>query len=134
MTRSFKSLFFFLIIRRPPRSTRTDTLFPYTTLFRSVTINRIAGPVGEALIMTGLGLAVAIPAVLAYNGFVRSNRVYLARLDRSEEHTSELQSLMRISYAVVCLKKKKSLMYNKKPQQYHAHRNTSTYITNALNT
>lgn len=46
-----------------------------------VTINRIAGPVGEALIMTGLGLAVAIPAVLAYNGFVRSNRVYLASLD-----------------------------------------------------
>jgi biopolymer transport protein ExbB len=46
-----------------------------------VTISRIAGPVGEALIMTGLGLAVAIPAVLAYNGFVRNNRVYLARLD-----------------------------------------------------
>lgn len=46
-----------------------------------VTINRIAGPVGEALIMTGLGLAVAIPAVLAYNAFVRSNRVYLSRLD-----------------------------------------------------
>lgn len=46
-----------------------------------VTINRIAGPVGEALIMTGLGLAVAIPAVLAYNGFVRTNRVYLAQLD-----------------------------------------------------
>jgi len=46
-----------------------------------VTINRIAGPVGEALIMTGLGLAVAIPAVLAYNAFVRINRVYLARLD-----------------------------------------------------
>lgn len=46
-----------------------------------VTVNTIAGPVGEALIMTGLGLAVAIPAVLAYNGFVRSNRVYLAQLD-----------------------------------------------------
>lgn len=46
-----------------------------------VTINRIAGPVGEALIMTGLGLAVAIPAVLAYNAFVRNNRVYLSRLD-----------------------------------------------------
>jgi len=46
-----------------------------------VTVNRIAGPVGEALIMTGLGLAVAIPAVLAYNAFVRGNRVYLARLD-----------------------------------------------------
>jgi biopolymer transport protein ExbB len=51
------------------------------SLSEGVTINRIAGPVGEALIMTGLGLAVAIPAVLAYNGFVRSNRVYLARLD-----------------------------------------------------
>lgn len=50
-------------------------------LSEGVSINRIAGPVGEALIMTGLGLAVAIPAVLAYNGFVRSNRVYLARLD-----------------------------------------------------
>src|SRR5699024_5490292 len=46
-----------------------------------VTVNTIAGPVGEALIMTGLGLAVAIPAVLAYNGLVRSNRVYLGRLD-----------------------------------------------------
>lgn len=51
------------------------------SMSEGVTINRIAGPVGEALIMTGLGLAVAIPAVLAYNGFVRSNRVYLARLD-----------------------------------------------------
>jgi biopolymer transport protein ExbB len=51
------------------------------SLSDGVTINRIAGPVGEALIMTGLGLAVAIPAVLAYNGFVRGNRVYLARLD-----------------------------------------------------
>lgn len=48
---------------------------------QGVTVNRIAGPVGEALIMTGLGLAVAIPAVLGYNAFVRSNRVYLARLD-----------------------------------------------------
>src|SRR3546814_5154102 len=106
-------------------------------LWDVVTVNRIAGPVGEALIMTGLDLAVAIPAVLAYNGFVRGNRVYLARLDafahdlftflstgqqafessgkvrhvtlaatkRSEEHTSELQSLMRLSYAVFCLKK-----------------------------
>ncbi|TCT02734.1 MotA/TolQ/ExbB proton channel family protein [Paralcaligenes ureilyticus] len=50
-------------------------------LSEGVSVNRIAGPVGEALIMTGLGLAVAIPAVLAYNGFVRGNRVYLARLD-----------------------------------------------------
>ncbi|MDY0310062.1 MAG: MotA/TolQ/ExbB proton channel family protein [Castellaniella sp.] len=51
------------------------------SMTEGVTINRIAGPVGEALIMTGLGLAVAIPAVLAYNAFVRVNRVYLARLD-----------------------------------------------------
>src|SRR3546814_13672090 len=83
--------FFFLRIRRPPRSTRTDTLFPYTTLFRSL---------------------------LRRNGFRSSARSTCAafgiwnRRDnesaaiRSEEHTSELQSLMRISYAVFCLKKK----------------------------
>src|SRR3546814_10588804 len=85
-------LFFFLMIRRPPRSTRTDTLFPYTTLFRS-----------------------ALPR------YRRSHRPRPPRrpfpitdagspgnsTGRSEEHTSELQSLMRISYAVFCLKKKK---------------------------
>src|SRR3546814_3402599 len=80
---------FFLMIRRPPRSTRTDTLFPYTTLFRSGDLERAA----EA---AGLGahdhevLHVGAPPGM-----------------RSEEHTSELQSLMRISYAVFCLKKKK---------------------------
>src|SRR3546814_3274649 len=77
------------MIRRPPRSTRTDTLFPYTTLFRS---------------------AKAPKPVTLEDNFTRSFR---ARHDtplnrnRSEEHTSELQSLMRISYAVFCLKKKK---------------------------
>src|SRR3546814_2719474 len=88
------------------------------------TLDKVAGPVGEALIMTAIGLAVAIPAVLGYNFIVRANRVTLSQLDafahdlfaflatgtkfdpRSEEHTSELQSLMRISYAVFCLKKK----------------------------
>src|SRR3546814_15403650 len=74
-------LFFFLMIRRPPRSTRTDTLFPYTTLFRS------------------------------NSGDQRTSRCLrpaaLFNHRRSEEHTSELQSLMRISYAVFCLKKKK---------------------------
>src|SRR3546814_2721531 len=74
--------FFFLMIRRPPRSTRTDTLFPYTTLFRS------SGPGGRGP-----------PGVF-------STRCRETRW-RSEEHTSELQSLMRISYAVFCLKKKK---------------------------
>src|SRR3546814_10293495 len=76
------------MIRRPPRSTRTDTLFPYTTLFRSGLENR-----------RGCKLTVGsnpTPSASSVQGW------------RSEEHTSELQSLMRISYAVLCLKKKKS--------------------------
>src|SRR3546814_2391245 len=79
--------FFFLMIRRPPRSTRTDTLFPYTTLFRS--------------------LARRPDVMEAEQNLVSANaRIGVAKA-RSEEHTSELQSLMRISYAVFCLKKKK---------------------------
>src|SRR3546814_10430607 len=84
------------MLRRPPRSTRTDTLFPYTTLFRSpsrqprLTINLRLYPIPES--------ALAQP-----------------RPTRSEEHTSELQSLMRISYAVFCLKKKKKS--NTKPKK-----------------
>src|SRR3546814_4294533 len=70
------------MIRRPPRSTRTDTLFPYTTLFRSV----LPGGISQRAVQTFCWKAV--PWM------------------RSEEHTSELQSLMRISYAVFCLKKK----------------------------
>src|SRR3546814_2276072 len=81
------------MIRRPPRSTRTDTLFPYTTLFRSV---RPKLPlIGAIALAIGLVLGVQISVV-----FELLNR------RRSEEHTSELQSLMRISYAVFCLKKK----------------------------
>src|SRR3546814_9295636 len=84
-------LFFFLMIRRPPRSTRTDTLFPYTTLFRSVVaIARLRDDAGH----------VAEDVLDHLDGRV------LERGVRSEEHTSELQSLMRISYAVFCLKKK----------------------------
>src|SRR3546814_7083728 len=84
--------FFFLMIRRPPRSTRTDTLFPYTTLFRSCwtcCATRSASPASRKA------------AARAIAGPVASCST------RSEEHTSELQSLMRISYAVFCLKKKK---------------------------
>src|SRR3546814_12815249 len=77
---------FFLMIRRPPRSTRTDTLFPYTTLFRSGYVGR-----RRRLENVGRGEMAIEPVGLAL---------------RSEEHTSELQSLMRISYAVFCLKKK----------------------------
>src|SRR3546814_9767153 len=84
--------FFFLMIRRPPRSTRTDTLFPYTTLFRSVGTYVI-------LRLTSLLFGNASGGVA---GFADSWLIWA----RSEEHTSELQSLMRISYAVFCLKKK----------------------------
>src|SRR3546814_14677009 len=82
---------FFLMIRRPPRSTRTDTLFPYTTLFRSVLPRVLSIQQVERLCEKS---PVAIE-VFAFGS-----------LCRSEEHTSELQSLMRISYAVFCLKKK----------------------------
>src|SRR3546814_7487582 len=78
------------MIRRPPRSTRTDTLFPYTTLFRSV-------PIAQAYQKPEL--LYLLPATAPI--FI------LTGLTRSEEHTSELQSLMRISYAVFCLKKKR---------------------------
>src|SRR3546814_1792130 len=88
---SFIVLFFFLMIRRPPRSTRTDTLFPYTTLFRS-----ICGT-DDRMLPTARLIEPVIPA-----------SHYDEVPERSEEHTSELQSLMRISYAVFCLKKKKN--------------------------
>src|SRR3546814_13764891 len=91
-------IFFFLIIRRPPRSTRTDTLFPYTTLFRS---RLSAEPIGRAGAVELRHLR-TFRAVARTLNFTRA----AAELNRSEEHTSELQSLMRISYAVFCLKKK----------------------------
>src|SRR3546814_7150266 len=81
--------------RRPPRSTRTDTLFPYTTLFRSdVEIEGREVHGTEVVKRDGHGMEVVVLDRLAHQ-------------DRSEEHTSELQSLMRSSYAVFCLKKKK---------------------------
>src|SRR3546814_16073531 len=86
--------FFFLMIRRPPRSTRTDTLFPYTTLFRSP--RAVRGPRGVQRDPPTMKIGRAACASSVSN-----------RAMRSEEHTSELQSLMRISYAVFCLKKKK---------------------------
>src|SRR3546814_12644450 len=92
--------FFFLMIRRPPRSTRTDTLFPYTTLFRSGTWPQPrAGPRWHRTHALGdPRRADDEQRAPARDGRGRA---------RSEEHTSELQSLMRISYAVFCLKKKK---------------------------
>src|SRR3546814_1096319 len=88
------------MIRRPPRSTRTDTLFPYTTLFRSVRQLLLRAALQFLDLLAGLGF-------VARNQFLDLTQVVRHRLSpRSEEHTSELQSLMRISYAVFCLKKK----------------------------
>src|SRR3546814_7105706 len=84
------------MIRRPPRSTRTDTLFPYTTLFRSPCLTF---DVLEEAVVRKVPHSSVPPDIFW-------GRQY--RLTRSEEHTSELQSLMRISYAVFCLKKKKN--------------------------
>src|SRR3546814_2463934 len=95
--------FFFLMLRRPPRSTRTDTLFPYTTLFRS-----------NARFFSLAGSCPACPGAAGRAALQQPGGRHLAgqgkaegRLHaRSEEHTSELQSLMRISYSVFCLNKK----------------------------
>src|SRR3546814_6359117 len=97
-------VFFFLMIRRPPRSTRTDTLFPYTTLFRSPgSSGGSRGTVsGQPLRRSRRGCA----AAAGRQGRVPCGALRGWRQPRSEEHTSELQSLMRISYAVFCLKKK----------------------------
>src|SRR3546814_3022372 len=105
--------FFFVIIRRPPRSTRTDTLVPYTTLFRSEQEEPRPGPeAGSGA--RGAGDAGARRRRVPHQH--AAERPHPARhplgrpvAPRSEEHTSELQSLMRISYAVFCLKKKKLL-------------------------
>src|SRR3546814_1033519 len=98
----------FLMIRRPPRSTRTDTLFPYTTLFRSEEQLRIFG---NGRIAHGAGLDQPLSAAQGpdpANQRAGADRRLRRRANRcrSEEHTSELQSLMRNSYAVFCLKKK----------------------------
>src|SRR3546814_6518142 len=100
-----KHSFFFLIIRRPPRSTRTDTLFPYTTLFRSVETQAIGGEaeIHDEDLQQGRRAADHFDIDVGDED---------EGLSRSEEHTSELQSLMRISYAVFCLKKKKRTTSN----------------------
>src|SRR3546814_1073152 len=116
--------FFFLMIRRPPRSTRTDTLFPYTTLFRSDRhrCHGLQGLVGQfvqrlqifahrprahaeyrVVDRPVIGLAHRADAV--ERPALRDEAAGAGDVARSEEHTSELQSLMRISYAVFCLKK-----------------------------
>src|SRR3546814_4900955 len=113
-------LFFLLMIRRPPRSTRTDTLFPYTTLFRSARIASLPnGPSSPS------SASLAEPLMI---GVSSPGKSYLDS-SRSEEHTSELQSLMRISYAVFCLKKKKNKHIKHDTQHIkhlHIHANINT--------
>src|SRR3546814_2553131 len=95
------------MIRRPPRSTRTDTLFPYTTLFRSTKSKRRVSGCTAAVWGTFSRIAVWQPPAVG-TAFPRHGQ-QIQESSRSEEHTSELQSLMRISYAVFCLKKKKNI-------------------------
>src|SRR3546814_9622847 len=113
------------MIRRPPRSTRTDTLFPYTTLFRSAT--RMVLCSGQPANYAGIAAVALADVTMAGADFTIA--------DRSEEHTSELQSLMRISYAVFCLKKKKKNINTVRVQSErtnHKRHNTTTnkHITN----
>src|SRR3546814_6203967 len=109
----FSICFFFLMIRRPPSSTRTATLSPYTTLFRSpfpslirikneaILPNRFRADFRECFLIAG-----GWGDLSSERAYLRAERLSCVRNDRSEEHTSELQSLMRISYAVFCLNKK----------------------------
>src|SRR3546814_1545999 len=120
------SVGFFFMIRRPPRSTRTDTLFPYTTLFRSSSSNsgthwpRISCP--------------RLPPTLPETQFEYCPASSAKRSGRSEEHTSELQSLMRISYAVFCLKKKKNHTHNTQRPSHTNNHEQHTQLTHSQQT
>src|SRR3546814_5270657 len=106
------------MIRRPPRSTRTDTLFPYTTLFRSskpAAARPANGPTPRSS-RWGKG---RFPTSFSSHGSRKRSS------SRSEEHTSELQSLMRISYAVFCLKKKNKRVYKMKEDNQKRHNETN---------
>src|SRR3546814_3892314 len=132
-------IFFFVVVflrsLRPPRTTRTDTLFPYTTLFRSVTYGsccRVAEEAAGWLEEKGISAEIVdVQTLLPFDihhviaaSLKKTSKVLFLDEDvpggasRSEEHTSELQSLMRISYAVFCLKKKNNNK-NNKPTKRH---------------
>src|SRR3546814_6642715 len=122
------------MIRRPPISTRTDSRFPYTTLFRSARVKsldahsdglhgRYAPRRGLSIVSRGQVMAtremvyINVGWMLAYKGGLKHDPIRGGHEYRSEEHTSELQSLMRLSYAVFCLKKKKKLRSHKTHHQ-----------------
>src|SRR3546814_6934495 len=125
---------FVLRLRRPPKSTRTDTLFPSTTLFRSVCTRSAASSTSSA--PAAIAMASACGKRCGATSTSRSSPMVLsaraAEPMRSEEHTSELQSLMRISYAVFCLKKKKNTQDSTQTAQQqltkiHNKTNNATY-------
>src|SRR3546814_6027156 len=113
------------MIRRPPRSTRTDTLFPYTTLFRSVDASRLRleGYIPQAAAYSGsnvpFGQLLVLDLTPHMSGIPSLADLAWVVSHRSEEHTSELQSLMRISYAVFCLKKKNNTQSQPSPTHSH---------------
>src|SRR3546814_7907142 len=113
------------MIRRPPRSTRTDTLFPYTTLFRS------CADLPPDL-WDGLGPREGWLAVFAHPMTGEASNCSISAMlrwfVRSEEHTSELQSLMRISYAVFCLKKKKTIVRQQDRSQHNTYTKTKPIV------
>src|SRR3546814_7186548 len=114
------------MIRRPPRSTRTDTLFPYTTLFRSHTHTEFLFDLNVGLMELCLKLLKLNPNISNTTEYVKTvedleDYRHAVSPNRSEEHTSELQSLMRISYAVFCLKTNKTTNYTRK-QQHDIHK------------
>src|SRR3546814_7264653 len=123
------------MIRRPPRSTRTDTLFPYTTLFRSDTVGHQYNQAGSddesssssSSPRSSKPIAVRATSTLTHPGFYLS--IYRSTTRRSEEHTSELQSLMRISYAVFCLKKKKKTNRSQYKKIHHNNTNDNKNTT-----
>src|SRR3546814_3390742 len=127
-------VFFFLMIRRPPRSTRTDTLFPYTTLFRSGgkadPRSVIAAKLAHNIATVPMAGEDAAPVDAADGARARRQKAGA----RSEEHTSELQSLMRISYAVFCLKKKKKTNNKKQMAETHKVRDTNNRETKSKRT
>src|SRR3546814_5965882 len=119
------------MIRRPPRSTRTDTLFPYTTLFRSPAPPDGSTPT-EIRVRSGTSSArtrVSSNVARVHRAFLSSSmmRPRSSCCPRSEEHTSELQSLMRISYAVFCLQKKKKKKHKYKTVQHTTTKHKATY-------
>src|SRR3546814_4194631 len=115
------------MIRRPPRSTRTDTLFPYTTLFRSLLDAGDVDPRGPQPRQRLAAVGILADRGDQADGGTRAGGGHRLVGARSEEHTSELQSLMRISYAVFCLKKKN------KHNRHRSRLDESIYITTTTN-